>query len=205
MTERPLRPPMRHRDRTASRAAPEPGAGVRPARPPRPRPVTARVADPAGNPPVGSADRYPGSPPHRRGCRERTCRATGSRNRCTTKADPAAAPGRRSVRRATVSIASRVRAILAVGSTARGQVVEHRANLLQRQADPLRGPNERDPSNHVTGVAPLVARRSQRLDQRLFLVEAKRRRGEPRAAGDVADGEAEFPAWCFHGVDFEFT
>ena len=64
--------------------------------------------------------------------------------------------------------------------------------VRSRHSSPPCASSERYPANRVTGVAPLVARRTERLDQRLSLVEAKRRRGEPRAAGDVADREAEF-------------
>ena len=70
-----------------------------------------------------------------------------------------------------------------------GKGGEGLADLVEAEADPLRGADEREPAQRRLLVAALVARRAHRADQAPGLVEPDRRGGEPRPLGQVSDGQ----------------
>src|SRR3954451_22298824 len=60
-------------------------------------------------------------------------------------------------------------------------------DLLQAQADPLRGPDEGHPAQGGAGIAALVPAGPLGMDQALVLVVAQGRGGDPRPGGDLTD------------------
>jgi hypothetical protein len=77
-----------------------------------------------------------------------------------------------------------------VGRAVGGEFGQRRTGLLQRQADPLGGPDERDPAQHRTVISTLAARRAFGPDEADLFVIAQRRRGQATAGGELSDGQA---------------
>src|SRR5581483_7017964 len=69
---------------------------------------------------------------------------------------------------------------------------EGAADLLQREADPLGGLDERQPPEDVAPEPALPAGGPGRADQPLVLVEPDGRDGQPRALRHLADGQLRF-------------
>ena len=118
--------------------------------------------------------------PGRRGSASGRTAATGNRNQCTRRGGRAGAPASRSARRAGAATTPTAAASPSrSASGVPGSVCERRPDLVQRQADLLGDPDERDPTQRVTGVAPLPTRRAGRVDEALGLVVAQGRRRDP--------------------------
>ena len=70
-----------------------------------------------------------------------------------------------------------------VGGALLGELGERLPDRGERDADALRGPDERDPAQRVPGVAALVARGAAAADQALGLVEVQGGDGGAAAGG----------------------
>ena len=77
---------------------------------------------------------------------------------------------------------SRAQSLL-VGTRSVGQRGQRLADARQRNAEPLRHPDERDPAQRLAGVAALVARRAPAGDQALAFVEVQAPRRPRRCDG----------------------
>ena len=102
--------------------------------------------------PAGSGHRARAGRRRRRGCRARSARGSGSRNRCTSRGRRAAPRAGRSARRAGPARPARGGSSRSgVGVRPSGSVAERGPDLVERQAHPLGAADERDPPQGVAG------------------------------------------------------
>jgi hypothetical protein len=79
--------------------------------------------------------------------------------------------------------------IRALRHTVVRELGQFRTDLLECQADSLCEDDERDAANNGARVAPVPGAGALRVDEPLFLVEAKRRGCDPAPLGYLSDGQ----------------
>ena len=169
--------------RSGTSGASSPGSGV------RRDPVPERIARP------GPAPRRPVVPIVERAF----AAARGSRSRCSRPASRASAPAARSASSSSFEKPLLIRAPVRLSRRAAlRQLGQLGRDLGQCQADLLRDQSEGQPADVGAQEAPLAARRAQRLDQPLRLVEADRgdrsgRSARPARRSPAIRFRASFP------------